>query len=411
MKGLLYLDARHSSGFNTGSDLFPQKSQDGFTVVNGRVGFTGADERWALEIWAQNLLNKNYQQVAFNSPFQEGAVGAPVHRPAVPGRTADLLVVPRRAEDLRPDAAGALQRSARGTGRGGTSASAAAAAAAGHADLRGRIGDPGDRGLPGPAATAASAAAGARARLIGASNLRRGSPEMAGPFSYAAALAVSARRCGSSAPAADRSSSASSSAVAAGQIEDVDRALAIGGDMGGMDDEGRIRGSPGQAGKQCGPVARIDLDHRRPARRALGNRDGRRHPERRRSRPLARRRGSGGAASELSAVSTGSDQPVAQPAVGISAALPVLHEQIVERHAVARRVDPRIDDVRAGRGKPGADAVEQALAVGREHADPGRAAAASSSATTFGTASPICASAEATCRALASCHSGGSASQ
>ena len=85
MKGLLYLDARRSSGFNTGSDLFPQKSQDGFTVVNGRIGVTGADERWALEIWAQNLLNKNYQQVAFNSPFQEGAVGAPFTDPQFPG--------------------------------------------------------------------------------------------------------------------------------------------------------------------------------------------------------------------------------------------------------------------------------------------------------------------------------------
>ncbi|HEU0283742.1 MAG TPA: TonB-dependent receptor [Sphingomicrobium sp.] len=85
MKGLLYVDARRSSGFNTGSDLFPQKSQDGFTVVNGRIGVTGADERWALEIWAQNLLNKNYQQVAFNSPFQEGAVGAPFTDPQFPG--------------------------------------------------------------------------------------------------------------------------------------------------------------------------------------------------------------------------------------------------------------------------------------------------------------------------------------
>jgi outer membrane receptor protein involved in Fe transport len=83
--GLLYLDARYSSGYNTGSDLFPQKTQDSFTVVNGRVGITGPDERWAVELWAQNLLDKNYQQVAFNSPFQEGAVGAPFTDPQFPG--------------------------------------------------------------------------------------------------------------------------------------------------------------------------------------------------------------------------------------------------------------------------------------------------------------------------------------
>jgi len=54
-------------------------------VVNGRIGVTGADERWALELWAQNLLDKNYQQVAFNSPFQEGATGAPFTDPQFPG--------------------------------------------------------------------------------------------------------------------------------------------------------------------------------------------------------------------------------------------------------------------------------------------------------------------------------------
>ena len=85
LKGLFYVDARRSSGFNTGSDLFPQKSQDGFTIVNGRIGVTGPDERWALELWAQNLLDKNYQQVAFNSPFQEGAASAPFTDPQFPG--------------------------------------------------------------------------------------------------------------------------------------------------------------------------------------------------------------------------------------------------------------------------------------------------------------------------------------
>jgi outer membrane receptor protein involved in Fe transport len=83
--GLVYVDARYSSGYNTGSDLFPQKTQDGFTVVNGRLGITGPDERWAVELWAQNLLDKNYQQVAFNSPFQEGGVTPAFTDPQFPG--------------------------------------------------------------------------------------------------------------------------------------------------------------------------------------------------------------------------------------------------------------------------------------------------------------------------------------
>jgi outer membrane receptor protein involved in Fe transport len=85
LRGLVYVDARYSGSYNTGSDLFPQKRQDAYTIVNARLGLRGPDDRWAVEVWAQNLFNKNYQQVAFNSPFQEGATGAPFTDPAYPG--------------------------------------------------------------------------------------------------------------------------------------------------------------------------------------------------------------------------------------------------------------------------------------------------------------------------------------
>ena len=85
LSGLFYVDGRYSSGYNTGSDLFPQKTQESYTVINGRVGIRGPEDRWAVELWAQNLFDKNYTQVAFNSPFQEGAVGAPFTDPGYPG--------------------------------------------------------------------------------------------------------------------------------------------------------------------------------------------------------------------------------------------------------------------------------------------------------------------------------------
>jgi iron complex outermembrane recepter protein len=85
LSGLFYVDTRFTSDYNTGSDLFPQKEQDGYAVVNGRVGIRGADERWSLEVWGQNLFNVNYTQVAFNSPFQEGASTAPFTDPQFPG--------------------------------------------------------------------------------------------------------------------------------------------------------------------------------------------------------------------------------------------------------------------------------------------------------------------------------------
>lgn len=70
LSGLFYIDARMTSDYNTGSDLFPEKAQDGYTLVNARVGVRGPDQRWAVELWAQNLFDIGYQQVAFNTPFQ-----------------------------------------------------------------------------------------------------------------------------------------------------------------------------------------------------------------------------------------------------------------------------------------------------------------------------------------------------
>ncbi|HEY0411798.1 MAG TPA: TonB-dependent receptor [Allosphingosinicella sp.] len=70
LSALVYADARMSSDYNTGSDLFPEKEQNAFTVVNARLGIRGPAQRWALEVWAQNLFNQDYQQVAFNTPFQ-----------------------------------------------------------------------------------------------------------------------------------------------------------------------------------------------------------------------------------------------------------------------------------------------------------------------------------------------------
>lgn len=77
LTGLVYIDGRATSGYNTGSDLFPQKEQESFTVFNARLGVRGPDEKWAVELWAQNILNADYAQVAFNSPFQAGTTSAP----------------------------------------------------------------------------------------------------------------------------------------------------------------------------------------------------------------------------------------------------------------------------------------------------------------------------------------------
>jgi outer membrane receptor protein involved in Fe transport len=85
LSGLFYVDSRLTSDYNTGSDLFPQKEQSSYALFNARIGIRGPGERWALELWGQNIFNQNYAQVAFNSPFQEGARTAGFTDPQFPG--------------------------------------------------------------------------------------------------------------------------------------------------------------------------------------------------------------------------------------------------------------------------------------------------------------------------------------
>mgnify|MGYP002014073549 FL=1 len=69
LSGLFYVNTRMTGDYNTGSDLLYGKEQDGYVLVNGRIGIRGPDEQWAVELWAQNLFDVDYTQVAFNTPF------------------------------------------------------------------------------------------------------------------------------------------------------------------------------------------------------------------------------------------------------------------------------------------------------------------------------------------------------
>ncbi|WP_426266065.1 TonB-dependent receptor [Sphingomonas sp. LHG3443-2] len=70
LRALFYVDARHTSEFNSGSDLDIEKVQEAFTVVNARIGLQGPNGRWGVELWAQNLLNEDFLQVAFDATLQ-----------------------------------------------------------------------------------------------------------------------------------------------------------------------------------------------------------------------------------------------------------------------------------------------------------------------------------------------------
>jgi iron complex outermembrane receptor protein len=69
-KARFNLGAKYSSSYNTGSDLDPGKNQKGYVLANARIGFGPSNDRWSIEAWAENLLDTNYKQVAFDSGFQ-----------------------------------------------------------------------------------------------------------------------------------------------------------------------------------------------------------------------------------------------------------------------------------------------------------------------------------------------------
>ncbi len=70
LRGLFYIDMRHQNAFNTGSDLDIEKVENGYILFNGRVGINGSNRAWAVELWAQNLFDEEYKQIAFDAFLQ-----------------------------------------------------------------------------------------------------------------------------------------------------------------------------------------------------------------------------------------------------------------------------------------------------------------------------------------------------
>ncbi|MHC3127157.1 TonB-dependent receptor [Brevundimonas sp. GN22] len=67
------LTGKYMTEFNTGSDLLPWKMQDAFGVVNGRITIGSEDDKWALELWGQNITDTEYKQVSINQPLMGSA--------------------------------------------------------------------------------------------------------------------------------------------------------------------------------------------------------------------------------------------------------------------------------------------------------------------------------------------------
>lgn len=69
-----YLDWRYQSEVQTERLLRANSGQEGFGLINGRIGFGDADEIWTVELWSRNLLDHRYIGATIPASFQGATV-------------------------------------------------------------------------------------------------------------------------------------------------------------------------------------------------------------------------------------------------------------------------------------------------------------------------------------------------
>lgn len=77
LKATFYIDGRWNSEYRTQTLARPASGitdNDAFATFNARIGFGGADDRWRLELWSQNLTDEFYYVGAFSPPLQDGTL-------------------------------------------------------------------------------------------------------------------------------------------------------------------------------------------------------------------------------------------------------------------------------------------------------------------------------------------------
>jgi iron complex outermembrane receptor protein len=85
--GRFAINAKYQSSYNTGSNLDPVKNQEGFTLVNARIGIGPQNKRWQAELWGQNIFDQYYTQVGFDAVAQTGSYDAFLGLPRTYGVT------------------------------------------------------------------------------------------------------------------------------------------------------------------------------------------------------------------------------------------------------------------------------------------------------------------------------------
>ncbi len=74
---LQYVGEQNVAGATNGN---PQGIQEGYGLLNARVGLRSDDDKWEVSFWGKNLSDKGYCMAIFNQPFgaQLGGINVPL---------------------------------------------------------------------------------------------------------------------------------------------------------------------------------------------------------------------------------------------------------------------------------------------------------------------------------------------
>ena len=78
--------AKYLSDYTANDSLLPPARVNGYALVNGRAVLAGDQDRWAVELWAQNLFDKKYYAVISTGPLQGSSGLDATHPTYTPAR-------------------------------------------------------------------------------------------------------------------------------------------------------------------------------------------------------------------------------------------------------------------------------------------------------------------------------------
>jgi iron complex outermembrane receptor protein len=87
--GVLYgrLDVSHKDDMLIGNDNDLNKEADAYTLVNLHIGYSFAEGKYDVSVWAKNITDEDYRVSAFNSVLREGSLSAYHAEPRTYGLT------------------------------------------------------------------------------------------------------------------------------------------------------------------------------------------------------------------------------------------------------------------------------------------------------------------------------------